>query len=91
MRDILDAGINVLAQLVSKDEQDGVVCYSLSCNPDLTLDLVPPVREAKRQGAKIALLAQVNCNLPFMYGDAAVSANYFDAILEGLLRSRKVL
>jgi acyl-CoA hydrolase len=83
VRDILGAGINVLAQLVSKDEQDGVVCYSLSCNPDLTLDLVPPVRKAKRQGAKIALLAQVNCNLPFMYGDAAVSANYFDAILEG--------
>jgi len=83
VRDLLDAGVNVLAQLVSKNEEDGVVRYSLSCNPDLTLDLVPPVRQAKREGAKIALLAQVNRNLPFMYGDAAVSADYFDAILDG--------
>jgi acyl-CoA hydrolase len=82
VRDILEAGINVLAQLVSKEEQDGVVRYSLSCNPDLTLDLVPPLREAKRRGAKIALLAQVNRNLPFMYGDAAVSADYFDALVD---------
>jgi acyl-CoA hydrolase len=82
VRDILEAGINVLAQLVSKEEQDGVVRYSLSCNPDLTLDLVPPLREAKRRGGKIALLAQVNRNLPFMYGDAAVSADYFDALVD---------
>jgi acyl-CoA hydrolase len=82
VRDIREAGINVLAQLVSKEEQDGVVRYSLSCNPDLTLDLVPPVREAKRRGGKIALLAQVNRNLPFMYGDAAVSADYFDALVD---------
>jgi acyl-CoA hydrolase len=83
VRDLLDARINVLAQLVGKEEEDGAVRYSLSCNPDLTLDLVPRVREAKRQGAEIALLAQVNRNLPFMYGDAAVSADYFDAIVDG--------
>lgn len=83
VRDLLDAGINVLAQLVGKEEEDGAVRYSLSCNPDLTLDLVPRVREAKRRGAEIALLAQVNRNLPFMYGDAAVSADYFDAIVDG--------
>ena len=83
VRDLLDARINVLAQLVSKEEEeDGAVRYSLSCNPDLTLDLVPRVREAKRKGAEIALLAQVNPNLPFMYGDAAVSADYFDAIVD---------
>lgn len=70
VRDLLDAGINVLAQLVGKEEEDGAVRYSLSCNPDLTLNLVPHVREAKRKGAEIALLAQVNRNLPFMYGDA---------------------
>jgi hypothetical protein len=48
----------VLAQLVSKEEEDGAESYSLSCNPDLTLDLVPRVREAKRKGAEIALLAR---------------------------------
>jgi acyl-CoA hydrolase len=81
VRDLLDAGINVLAQLVGKREEQGTVHYSLSCNPDLTLDLVPRLREAERQGAKIALLAQVNSNLPFMYGDAAVAPDYFDAVV----------
>jgi acyl-CoA hydrolase len=82
VRDLLDARVNVLAQLVSKSEENGATRYSLSCNPDVTLDLVPLVREAKREGAKIELLAQVNRNLPFMYGDASVSPSYFDAIVD---------
>src|SRR5882724_5564322 len=82
VRDLLDAGVNVLAQLVGKTAAEGKVGYSLSCNPDLTLDAVPRLREAERHGAKIALLAQVNPNLPFMYGDAAVAPDYFDAVVD---------
>src|SRR5947209_8936804 len=82
VRDLLDARINVLAQLVSKTEEDGATRYSLSCNPDLTLDLVPRLREAERRGTKVALLAQVNPNLPFMYGDAAVAPAYFDSVVD---------
>src|SRR5438552_1207309 len=82
VRDLLDAGINVLAQLVGKREENGATRYSLSCNPDLTLDAVPYLREAERRGAKIALLAQVNRNLPFMYEDAAVAPSYFDAVVD---------
>jgi acyl-CoA hydrolase len=82
VRDVLDAGINVLAQLVSKTEQEGKSRYSLSCNSDLTLDLVPRVREIENRGAKFALLAEVNTNLPFMYGDADVRPEYFDGIVE---------
>lgn len=44
VRDLLDAGINVLAQLVGKTEKDGSARYSLSCNPDITLDAVPRLR-----------------------------------------------
>ncbi len=82
VRDLLSARINVLAQLVGKMEKDGAIHYSLSCNPDLTLDIVPRLRDAERQGAKIALLAQVNNNLPFMYGEAAVAPTYFDAVVD---------
>jgi acyl-CoA hydrolase len=82
VRDLLDAGVNVLAQLVGKEEGDGATHYSLSCNPDLTLDLVPRLRERERQGEKIALLGQVNRELPFMYGDAAIAPDYFDAVLD---------
>ena len=77
-RDTLDAGLNVLAQLVAKRDGD----LSLSCNPDLTLDLAPQLREAQRRGARVALLAQVNRNLPFMYGDAVVPPGFFDAIVD---------
>jgi acyl-CoA hydrolase len=82
VRDLLDVGVNVLAQLVGKTEEEHRVRYSLSCNPDLTLDAVPLLREAERHGTKIALLAQVNPNLPFMYGDAAVAPSYFDAVVD---------
>jgi acyl-CoA hydrolase len=82
VRDLLDAEINVLAQLVGKSEENGETRYSLSCNPDITLDAVPRLREAERLGKKIAVLGQVNTNLPFMYGDAAVAPTYFDGILD---------
>src|SRR5437868_15022649 len=82
VRDLLAARINVLAQLVGKTAEDGATRYSLSCNPDLTLDLVPRLREAERRGAKVALLAQVNSNLPFMYGDAMVAPTYFDSVVD---------
>src|SRR5256714_1841843 len=82
VRDLLDARINVLAQLVGKTEENGATRYSLSCNPDLTLDIGPRLRETERRGAKIALLAQVNRNLPFRYGGAAVAPAYFDGIVD---------
>jgi len=82
VRDLMDAGINVLAQLVGKLEDNGTTRYSLSCNSDITLDLVAPVRNAKREGTRIELLAQVNPNLPFMYGDASVAPSYFDGIVD---------
>src|SRR5436190_5793955 len=39
-------------------------------------------RELERRGKKIAVLGQVNTNLPFMYGDAAVAPPYFDGIVD---------
>jgi acyl-CoA hydrolase len=82
VRDLLDAGINVLAQLVARAPEEAGDAFSLSCNPDLTLDLAPRLRDAERRGEKVALLAQVNRNLPFMYGDAVVSPDYFDAVVD---------
>lgn len=82
VRDLLDARINVLAQLVGKADENGATHYSLSCNSDITLDLIPRVREAKNEGSRIELLAQVNPNLPFMYADASVPPSYFDAIVD---------
>src|SRR5688572_19538491 len=37
---VIERGINVIAQLVAKRMRGGETRYSLSCNPDLTLDLL---------------------------------------------------
>lgn len=81
-RDSIDAGINVVAQMVRKKEIDGKTCFSLSCNPEVSSDIVPAMRELEAQGRKIAVIAQVNQNLPFMYGDAMVTPDVFDMVID---------
>ncbi|MFH2100265.1 MAG: hypothetical protein ABIJ95_12190, partial [Pseudomonadota bacterium] len=81
-RDILGRGVNVVAQIVAEGSVEGESVYSLSCNPEVTLDIVAALREQEKQGKKVAVLAQVNNNLPFMYGDAVVPLNTFDMVLD---------
>lgn len=81
-RDSIDAGINVVAQMVCKKEINGETLYSMSCNPEVSLDIIPAMREQEKQGRKIAIIAQVNQNLPFMYGDAVVKPDGFDAVID---------
>ncbi|WP_333585863.1 acetyl-CoA hydrolase/transferase C-terminal domain-containing protein, partial [Phenylobacterium sp.] len=75
---ILERGCNVVAQLVAKTpERSG--SYSLSCNTDLTLELL----RAKAEGrADILLAGQVNSELPYMPGGAEQPASAFDFMLE---------
>lgn len=82
VRDVLAAGLNVLAQAVSAEEVDGAPRYSLSCNPDLTVDLLPLLARRERRGEPVAVLAQVNRNLPFMYGDAMVPPETFHGVVD---------
>jgi acyl-CoA hydrolase len=74
-REVMRRGVNVVAQLVARRGNR----YSLSCNTDLTLDLLKA-----REGGKVGFFfaAQVNADLPFMPGEGDVSAETFDAILE---------
>ena len=83
-RDMIDRGVNVIAQMVAStaSTSTGERELSLSCNPDVTLDLVPLMKAEERKGRKFALVAEVNSNLPFMYGDAVVSEDYFDFIVD---------
>jgi acyl-CoA hydrolase len=76
---ILDRKVNVVGQLVAKRVQDGKTYYSLSCNPDITLDLLT----ARRTGrAAFIFVGQVNSELPFMAWDAELPSEEFDYILE---------
>ncbi|PIP96312.1 MAG: acetyl-CoA hydrolase [Bdellovibrio sp. CG12_big_fil_rev_8_21_14_0_65_39_13] len=78
-RDIVDRGVNVIAQIIApgEGEQDGFM--SLSCNSDLTLDVV---KGARQKGREIIVIGQVNRELPFMFGDARVKKDFFDYILD---------
>lgn len=74
-RYLLERGVNVVAQLVAKRGDR----FSLSCNPDLTLDLM----RARGAGwAKFILAAQVNSELPFMPGAGDLAAGDFSHVLE---------
>ncbi|MFC0446124.1 acetyl-CoA hydrolase/transferase C-terminal domain-containing protein [Pseudidiomarina halophila] len=83
MRDLLALGINVIAQLVAPDDNPRATQQlSLSCNPDLSLDLFRHLRAAETVDQPIALIAECNPNLPFFGRDAAVPASTFDLILQ---------
>jgi len=74
-RDMLARGLNTVAVMVG--ERGGR--YSLSCNPDLTIDVVEALRKARRP---CLVAAQVNRQLPFMTGDAEVGEDFFDVVLD---------
>jgi acyl-CoA hydrolase len=75
---VLDLGVNVIAQLVAARPERGEI--SLSSNPDLTLDLLA-ARQAGR--ANFIFAGQINSELPFMEGGAAVAERELDFVLEG--------
>jgi acyl-CoA hydrolase len=79
--ELMDLGVNVVAQLVaSQDKAPGK--YSLSSNPEITLDLLPRLEARRRLGHAVAMVGQVNYNLPYMFGDAELDADRFDLILD---------
>ncbi len=78
LRYVLDRGVNVVGQLVARRAGESHP-YSLSCNPDLTLDLLA-LRRAGRTDFLFA--GQTNSELPFMPGDAAIAADEFDYLLD---------
>jgi acyl-CoA hydrolase len=78
LRCVLDRGVNVVAQLVAHRGEEAPHPYSLSCNPDLMLDLLALRR---RGSVDFVFAGQTNSELPFMPGDAAVGAEEFDFVL----------
>jgi len=82
VRDLMDNGVNVLAQQVSKREVDGEGWLSLCSNPEVTLDLFPMIEAARQRGQRVVTVAQVNREMPFMYNDAMVHPAAFDLVLD---------
>jgi acyl-CoA hydrolase len=75
-RDLVVQEINLLVQLVARRDSADGARYSLSCNPDLTLDFLERVQRAGKP--RPLCVAVVHPGLPWLSGHAEVPADYFD-------------
>ena len=74
--------VNVIAQMVAARVAEGKTEISLSCNPDITLDLLQHLPGLRQGDRKIVTIAVVNAQLPFMLGDAEIATDNFDFLIE---------
>jgi acyl-CoA hydrolase len=87
VRDMAAVGVNVMAQMVAARETADGLSLSLSCNPDLTLEMLDMERPP---GHPFMLLAQIHDDLPFMGLDAEVSPDAFDVIVRNPRYNRRL-
>ncbi|MFC6336163.1 acetyl-CoA hydrolase [Pseudomonas sp. CCM 7891] len=80
-RDINAAGLNLVAQLVASSSKHPDR-LSLSCNPDITLDLLPMIAKRREAGETILVVGQVHSDLPYMPGDAELGMDEFDFLID---------
>jgi acyl-CoA hydrolase len=74
---------NLLLQLVGVGERDGERYFNFGSNTDLSNELLTSMLRQRDRGEQdVMVVGQVNRNMPFMYGDAPVSPEKFDAVLD---------
>jgi len=79
-RDLVDAGINVIVQMIAARTEGGHTCYSLASNPDVTADLLERMVGAGHP--RPLAIGVVHPDLPFIGNDAEVAAEFFDIVLD---------
>ena len=90
-RDVLDRGVNVVvAQVAERTTAAGKRMLSLSCNADVAMDVLYELTKSEAAGAKVAFAAQINRNLPFMYGDAEVDPEIFHFVADNPAQDYRV-
>jgi acyl-CoA hydrolase len=77
-RAVAERKVNAVVQKVAREP--GGSRLSLSCNPDLTFDLLDEV--ARLGGSRPFLVAEVDPHLPWLDGPCAVAADFFDLVLD---------
>lgn len=78
-RDMLSRGVNLLMQAVSVRNDGQTARYSLSCNPDVTLQILPMLAES---GRSVTRVAQVNRKLPWFGRSAELTEDAVDLVLD---------
>ena len=83
VRDAIDFGCNVFGQLITCRKIDGKIMYSMGCNTDICIEAIREMQKLRAKGGKVAIVGEVNTQLPFMYGDAVVDGDLYDQLLQG--------
>lgn len=78
-RDIFHMGCNLTMQLVCKPDAGEATHYSLSCNPDTSIELVRMLRQSGRDHMVVGV---VNQRLPYMGRSAEVRSDEFDLVVD---------
>ncbi len=81
-RDVAAQGVNVIGQLIAKRSVEGRNEYSLGSNPDVTVDLLELLAPQRRRGRDVVVIGEINRQMPFMFGSAAVPAETFDFLVD---------
>lgn len=75
---VAEKNINALVHKVAREP--GGTRLSLSCNPDLTFDLLDEIERLGKP--RPLLIAEIDSQLPWIGGTAAVDLNFFDIVLD---------
>ncbi len=76
---ILRHKANVVVQLISARAENGKRRLSLSCNPDLTLDVADLYAQAHKP---LMMVGVIHPDLPFLEGESEVDESFFDVIVD---------
>lgn len=82
VRDCATNNNRIVANMLARKETNGNLTYSLSCNADNTIEGLQEFRKAQQEGEKRLAIGMVNSELPFMYGDAEVTPDAYDVIID---------
>lgn len=74
-REMATIGLDVIAQMVAPSKGG----YDLSSNPDITIELIPMLRDQEKPPL---VVAQVNRQMPAMGDSAMLKGELFDAVLD---------
>ncbi len=83
VRDAVEYGCNVFAQMLSVRNFKGKDTYSMGSNTDTSYQAVHEYVRMRKEGIKCVTVGEANINMPYMYGDAIVDKNLYDFILQG--------
>lgn len=84
IRDGTNIGGNVVSQIITERMVEGRKIYSMSCNADTHQQAAREFREMAQRGdpKRRCVTAEVNRNLPFLWGNSCVSPDWYDIVLD---------